>query len=320
MKQVEIIARSEEQALQKASLQLETPVEDLVIVEEYDPDQIDLDELAKEEAELPEEERSAGEPVLYVVQISQGTVIEPIQEWIQGLVERFQPGATCEVIAERGELLAVIDGPDPSIFIGRQGHTLAALQHIVTRVVPHLVDEDCPPVNLDVGDYRDRRLKILERIADGAARRAQKTRRSVALKPMPSTDRKFVHNFLKTVSGISTVSQGREPRRYVIIEPAGGQGRGGGGRGSGRGGNRGRSNGGNHQEKRGGNVLTAEERYIEEQRRKMREAAENPPAPLEAGYEDVTIEETPTRLPEYKADSVDESLLDPNRPLVDEIE
>lgn len=318
MKHVEVVARSEAQALAKAANKLGVPVEDVEIIEEYEPDTLDLENLAKEEESASEEEKQ-GEPVLYVVQMSLKRAVEGAREWVQGLIERFQPGASIEMVVEGEGLTAVVEAPDPSIFIGKGGHTLAALQHVVTRVVPRRV-ENCPPVQLDVGDYRDRKKEQLERLAESAARRALKTRKNVSLKPMPSTDRKFIHNILKGFKGIATASYGQEPRRYIVVEVAGGEK---GGRPGGRDrGDRGRGHARGDRGDRGGRGQADGNRAPRKDFAQPKRSFQ-PPPPGEidrpAHYSDVDIEEKPSRLFTYKEKDPDDSVFDPNRPMVDEL-
>jgi len=216
MKKIEIVARSTEQALEKAATRLEMPLDELSILEEYDPDDNDIKVLEKEEEENPEF-KIDGEPGLFVVSVSMEKTFAAIREWLEGLVERFQPKSRIELIPHDDAVTAVIHAEDPSIWIGRQGQTLGALQHVVSRVLPQIV-ENCPMVHLDVGDYREKRLEKLEEMADFALRRAKKSRRSFKMKPMSSQDRKYVHQYLKEKKGVETTSVGREPHRYIVVD------------------------------------------------------------------------------------------------------
>ena len=49
---------------------------------------------------------------------------------------------------------------------------------------------------LDVGDYRERREQSLEQLAERMADKAVRTGRKVQLEPMPSYERKVIHNAL----------------------------------------------------------------------------------------------------------------------------
>ncbi len=42
----------------------------------------------------------------------------------------------------------------------------------------------------------------------------------VELEPMSAAERKLVHTYLETVAGVTTASEGAEPNRYVVVEPA----------------------------------------------------------------------------------------------------
>ena len=46
------------------------------------------------------------------------------------------------------------------------------------------------------------------------------TGRSVRLEPMNPYERKVIHTTLQTVPSVSTKSEGNEPYRRVVIEPA----------------------------------------------------------------------------------------------------
>ncbi len=347
MSQIEIVARSEAQALEKAALALKLSVDDIHVIEEYEPDELDIENLDKEEANNPTLKTVEGEATLYIVKVSQKKLIEEIRTWVQGMVELFQPGSTCTV-KPRGEgFLAIIEAEDPSIFIGKQGQTLQALQHVVSRVLPTKL-ENCPPVHLDVGDYRDKRLAQLERIAENSVQRALRTRRNVELRPMSSQDRKYIHNYLKNYPEITTQSFGNEPHRYLVIEVPGGQRQRGGGGGGRRGGGKpnqrgsgGRQGGGNRQRGGGGGNKDHQrssgggrggERYQQRSDAALLDNRPNggsqqrsggshqPPPPSFDDYQDINIEERVSRLPVYNEKTVDDSVFDPERPMVDELE
>jgi spoIIIJ-associated protein len=320
MRTLEVVARSQEQAIRKAAAQLEVSPEELTVIEEYEPDALDLERLAEEEKDLPEAEKQ-GEAVLYVVEAGTGQILAAAAEWLNGLVDRFQPGSSVEVQVEQGEIVAFIDAPEPPIFIGRQGQTLEALQHVVSRVMPQLI-EGCPPVKLEVGDYREKREEQLGRMATNAADKALRTRRAVALPTMSAHDRKLIHNILKNYAGVVTSSHGREPERYVVVEAEGAagnaipqapdvrrSGRGGGNSGDGRG--RGGRSGSKGNSRGGRRDLYGEQPAIQ---------VERPETQQDDEFRETHIEESSSRLPVYKERPEDDSLLDPTRPLVDELE
>lgn len=340
MKQVEVVARSQEQAIQWAAEELGVDAGDLHVIEEYEPDELDIETLSKREEEAGfTEEHAKGEPVLYMVQVSARKVVEPVQEWLSEMMELFQPGAACEVSLEGSGLRAELDCDEPSILIGKNGQTLAAFQHIVTRVVHRVTDSDIS-ITVDVGDYVDRRHERLEKVARSAAERVIQRKRSVRLQPMSAADRKFVHNLLKNTRGIETTSFGREPRRYVTIFLEGATPReddaarfdeeGGGRRGRrGQGGNKGRQGGKRREgggrergtQRRGRRDDGFDDRaFGKETRGEAKDIyGKFKDAPPES-YEDVALEESRSRLPRFDEKAVDEKLLEEDRPFVDELE
>jgi spoIIIJ-associated protein len=46
-----------------------------------------------------------------------------------------------------------------------------------------------------------------------------RTGRRIELDPMTSSERKVIHQYLKDVPDIQTISAGREPNRRLAIEP-----------------------------------------------------------------------------------------------------
>ncbi|MBX5435781.1 MAG: protein jag [Alicyclobacillaceae bacterium] len=104
--------------------------------------------------------------------------------------------------------------------IGRHGSTLDALQYLVNVVANReRVQEGYVRFIVDAADYRRRRRQGLCELADRAASRAVRTRRSVSLQSMPAADRKVIHTYLQQRSDVTTTSEGVEPNRKVVIVP-----------------------------------------------------------------------------------------------------
>jgi spoIIIJ-associated protein len=76
-------------------------------------------------------------------------------------------------------------------------------------------------VNVDVAGYRERRKGALARFTQDLAEDVLRTGVPKALEPMGSSDRKVVHDTVNEIDGVATVSEGEEPRRRVVIVPAG---------------------------------------------------------------------------------------------------
>ena len=75
-------------------------------------------------------------------------------------------------------------------------------------------------MSLDADGYRARRAAALEDLADRAAREAVEFGEEIELDPMTPHDRRIVHMALKDRTEVVTRSEGDEPRRRIIVEPA----------------------------------------------------------------------------------------------------
>ncbi|MGM9950791.1 MAG: RNA-binding cell elongation regulator Jag/EloR [Lysinibacillus sp.] len=111
-----------------------------------------------------------------------------------------------------------LESEKAAFLIGKRGQTLNALQQL-TQLVLNKSAKSFMLVRLDVEDYRERRQASLEQLAERMADKAVRTRRQVALEPMPSYERKIIHNVLAHRLDIETYSEGVEPNRYLVIEP-----------------------------------------------------------------------------------------------------
>jgi spoIIIJ-associated protein len=110
-------------------------------------------------------------------------------------------------------------GEDLGILIGRHGQTIDAVQTIAAAIVRQ-GEDDRKQVVVDAAGYRERRRRTLETLALRSADEAIRAGERVELEPMSSIERRLVHERLKDVDGVETVSEGDEPNRYVVVVPA----------------------------------------------------------------------------------------------------
>jgi len=111
-----------------------------------------------------------------------------------------------------------VSGSGCGSVIGRHGETLDAISYM-TNLIANKHSEERVHVHLDVGGYRKHREQIVKNLADKAASRVLRTGRPVKIEPMSPADRRIVHFHLSEVEGISTHSEGEEPRRCVVVTP-----------------------------------------------------------------------------------------------------
>ena len=110
-----------------------------------------------------------------------------------------------------------LESDKAAFLIGKRGQTLNALQQLA-QLVANKAANQFKVVRVDVGDYRERREQSLEQLADRMADKAVRTGQKVKLEPMPSYERKVIHNALSNRLDIETYSEGADPHRYLVIE------------------------------------------------------------------------------------------------------
>ena len=111
-----------------------------------------------------------------------------------------------------------INGKDSGTIIGKRGQTLDAIQYLCS-LVANKSSENYVRVVIDAENYRAKRERTLEQLANRLADKVRKTGRSVRLEPMNPYERKVIHATLQNRNGVTTRSEGEEPYRRVIIEP-----------------------------------------------------------------------------------------------------
>ena len=66
---------------------------------------------------------------------------------------------------------------------------------------------------------KEKQQRNIERLAVKLAKDVVKTKIEVKMDKMNSYERRLVHNRLSNFKGVTTISEGEEPERYVIIKP-----------------------------------------------------------------------------------------------------
>lgn len=141
--------------------------------------------------------------------------------FLQGLVDAFGLEGTAGAEVVDGEVLATIDGSQLGFLIGPGGGVVDAVQELSrTFSQKESKGAQAPRVKVDVGSYRANRKVQLEAFVRTVADQVKESGEAVAFEPMGSVDRKTVHDTAGEIDGLSTISEGEDPRRKVVILPA----------------------------------------------------------------------------------------------------
>ena len=98
-----------------------------------------------------------------------------------------------------------------------RGDVLNSLQNILNNIVSKNSKERTKVI-LNIGNYREKRTKDLEILAEKIAKSVIKTGKSITLEPMSAYERKIIHTKLQENDKIKTYSVGEEPHRKVVID------------------------------------------------------------------------------------------------------
>jgi spoIIIJ-associated protein len=147
---------------------------------------------------------------------------QAVEGFLTDLLSAFgRSDATVTVTLSDDEAIeASVDGTELGLLVGQKGVTLQAVQELVRSMVQRrFVGQAHARVRLDVAGYRARRKVALERFAREVAEAVKASGVAKALDPMGSADRKVVHDALNEIEGVSTVSEGEDAARRVVIRP-----------------------------------------------------------------------------------------------------
>lgn len=193
------------------------PVVEEIIVEEVKVEaETEVEETVKEEAPAATEERAAREPKKFVVN---DEAVAKAREFLQKVFNAMKIEVVMEKFVNKndGTVTFKLHGADMGILIGKHGQTLDSLQYL-TNLVANKNSAERVRVIIDVEDYRDRRIETLNRLAYRLADKVKRSGERVALEPMNPHERKIIHMALQNDRRVTTLSEGDEPYRHVVIE------------------------------------------------------------------------------------------------------
>ena len=203
MEYIEISAKSVEEALTEASIQLGIPSSEI-------------------EYEVTEKGSTGflgiGSKNAVIKARKKYSVEENVKEFLTSVFKAMK--LEVEIIIKIDEEDKLIDvelkGDDMGILIGKRGQTLDSLQYL-TNLAVNKTSENYYRVKVDTEDYRKRRKDTLENLAKNIAYKVKRTKRAIALEPMNPFERRVIHSALQNDKFVTTHSEGEEPYRHVVV-------------------------------------------------------------------------------------------------------
>ena len=142
-----------------------------------------------------------------------------ISEFLEGLLESLDiEGDIKRVKVDDDTVELGVEGADLGLLIGPKGQTLTAVHELSRTVLQRrATGRHDGRVRIDIGGYRQRRQEALARFVRQQAEEVVAQGVSRALEPMNAVDRKVVHDTINEIDGVSTLSEGIDPNRRVVI-------------------------------------------------------------------------------------------------------
>lgn len=139
-------------------------------------------------------------------------------EFLDGLLNLMNINAKSNLTEEDEKVnIDIITDNSPAI-IGYRGEVLDALQNLAGAVA-NTGREDYRRVVVDCESYRAKREETLVALAHKLEAKAVRLGRKINLEPMNPYERRILHSALADSADVKTLSEGKEPNRYVSIIP-----------------------------------------------------------------------------------------------------
>ncbi|OCA02800.1 r3h domain [Akkermansia glycaniphila] len=116
-----------------------------------------------------------------------------------------------DVTEEDGVVCLQIASEDARFLIGEDGDRLDDLQYLVNRMIQNVLP-DAPRVKVDCDHYREKSEERLLGKARSLAERVLESGEEQKMPPLNAYHRRLVHNALKEIEGVVTVSEDGDDR------------------------------------------------------------------------------------------------------------
>ena len=171
---------------------------------------------APESAEGTPEEAPAETPTSRVDRLeAEGDIAA---DYLEELLDIADLDGDLDMDVEGDRAAVSIVGAELSQLVGRDGEVLEALQEL-TRLAVYRETGERSRMMLDISGYRAEKRTELEKLAEETVAQVKEKGEPASLDPMTPFERKVVHDAV-AAAGLSSESEGVEPRRYVVVLPA----------------------------------------------------------------------------------------------------
>jgi spoIIIJ-associated protein len=140
-------------------------------------------------------------------------------DYLERLLDLLDFDGDIDLDVEAGRAIVSIDGGDDlEKLVGPRGNALEALQEL-TRLAVQQETGVRSRLMLDIAGWRADRREELRELGRSTAESVLQSGERVRLQPMSPFERKVVHDAVATVAGVTSESEGEDPKRRVVIFP-----------------------------------------------------------------------------------------------------
>ena len=139
-------------------------------------------------------------------------------DFIDELLEILKIAGVSEIEETEENIKIDIKATDSARVIGKRGDVLDAIQ-CIAGAVANVGREEYIKVVVDCENYRSQREQTLKELAEKIAKKAVEKGRKLILEPMNPYERRIIHSALSDSSEVKTISEGKEPNRYIAVIP-----------------------------------------------------------------------------------------------------
>lgn len=199
MKKYEYTGKTKEEAIEKATKELNVEEKNLIV-------------------NILEEKNTLLKKNVKIEVIDYNDLIDYIKEVITEITKLMGATVNLEIRRREDNITIKIFSDHNAVLIGKNGYTVDALQTIIRQIVQNAT-KTYVGIILDIENYKDKKNKNIEYLAKKVAKEVANTKVEAKLDSMNSYERRIVHSILSENKYVYTESIGEEPNRCVVIKP-----------------------------------------------------------------------------------------------------
>ncbi len=139
-----------------------------------------------------------------------------VEEFLNNWLKQVEESLNYTIKIEDYTIFVDITGQAAGLLIGYRGETLNAMQTILSAIANRNFNNKIKLI-LDVENYREKRAKVLEELAEKVSKTVLKNNKPITLEPMSAYERKIIHTKLQDNTKVETYSIGEGDNRRVVI-------------------------------------------------------------------------------------------------------